>query len=201
MRTTTITKEIRLHIHWLIACGFGIPKNRLRSSIHLLIFSFIVLSLFGCASHGRIANHSFSFDVRGAVPAVELLEYRYGNSDLVGTRTSKWQIDAGVPGQWSSIYGPIVVGDFLYARWRIESTGQVVEETVDLKNRLPRNMDGQEVCFHIVGSQIYIYLVEPFPLPPSEPDYIIPGIPLKNPPFAYRRKFKVIFPDQFKSSI
>jgi hypothetical protein len=62
-------------------------------------------------------------------------------------------------------------GDFLYVKWRIDSTGQVYEDTVDLKSRLPRDITNHEIYFIVKGTQLVVYLITPERrLPDMEPN-------------------------------
>ena len=55
--------------------------------------------------------------------------------------------------------GELPVGADFYAKRRVASTGQIVEDTVNLKSRLPLYMHKQEIRPIIEGSQLYIYLI------------------------------------------
>ena len=84
----------------------------------------------------------------------------------------------------------MLVGDFLYVKWRIKDTGLVYEETVDLRQRLPRNIKDHTVYFDIKGAQLYVYLISPERRPPDMPP---------NGPHMYDyRKIFTIYPDQPK---
>jgi len=53
------------------------------------------------------------------------------------------------------------VGEFLYVKWRIKETGEVLEDRVDLRKRLAPNMFEHKVTFVIDGKQLYVYLITP----------------------------------------
>jgi len=53
------------------------------------------------------------------------------------------------------------VGDFLFVKWRIKSTGEVVEDRVDLRQRLPKDMTDHGLTFVIEGNQLYVYVITP----------------------------------------
>ena len=61
------------------------------------------------------------------------------------------------------------VATFLYVKWRIKETGGIVENRVDLRDRLPPNMFDHRVTFAIDGTQLYVYLVTPTPRNSKEP--------------------------------
>lgn len=55
----------------------------------------------------------------------------------------------------------MILGDTLYVKWRVKATNEVIEDTVDLKSRLPRDMTDHRVYFVIGGRQLNVYLVSP----------------------------------------
>jgi len=58
-------------------------------------------------------------------------------------------------------------GDSLYVKWRIKSTSEVYDDTVDLKSRLPEDIANNRIHFIIKGSQLYVYLITPERLHPN----------------------------------
>lgn len=121
----------------------------------------LVLGLVACASGPKLVDHSFGFDVLADSPDVALLDYRYGTSNQPGARPPDWTLKEGRIRQQVGISGEMILGDTLYAKWRIKSTGEVLEDTVDLKSRLPRDITKHEIYFVIQGRQVYVYLVSP----------------------------------------
>jgi hypothetical protein len=128
--------------------------------IALCLFSMLLM-LSACTTGPRQAVHAFSFNGWSDhwAPQVDLLEFSYGDQYQMVRRKTQ-------PGQWRLGYGYNVnglmpIGDFLYVKWRIKSTGEVIEDRVDLRNLLPSDMEGQEVTFVIDGKQLYVYLVTP----------------------------------------
>jgi hypothetical protein len=63
----------------------------------------------------------------------------------------------------------MLVGDFLYVKWRIKGANKIYESNVDLRSRLPRNMFDNTIYFVIKGPQLYVYLVAPKKSPPGAP--------------------------------
>lgn len=123
----------------------------------------------GCASGPRLVDHAFAFDVRADSPDVELLDYRYGTSSHPGAKPPDWALRQGWIGQQAGVSGPMILGDSLYAKWRIKSTGEVLEETVDLKSRLPHDITDHTVYFVIQGREIHVHLVSSVPRPADFP--------------------------------
>lgn len=130
--------------------------------IHGVLIVFLFAALTACAS--GLVNHSFGFDVISDSPGITVLDYRYGNSQISATRADT---SRGRPRGGASVSGEMLRGDFLYVKWRIESTGQVYEDTVDLKSRLPRDITNHEIYFIVKGSQLFVYLITPERRPPD----------------------------------
>lgn len=61
------------------------------------------------------------------------------------------------------------IGDYLYVKWRLKETGEVYEDTVDLRQRLPKDISEHRIYFDIQGAQLHVYLVSPDFLPKGAP--------------------------------
>ena len=120
--------------------------------------------------------HSFEFDARRDSPDVEILDYRYGDSKNPGARPPEWALRQGTVAQATSTGGQMLRGDELYVKWRIRKTGEVLEDTVDLKRRLPADITQHTVYFLIRGRQLYVYLITPERRAPNAPPADGPGI-------------------------
>lgn len=121
------------------------------------------LLLAACASVPALVWHRFAFDgwFDGWATQVDLLEYSYGDQ-------YKMVKDKVTPGQTrlrpqAGVNGSMPVGEFLYVKWRIKETGEVLEDRVDLRSRLPSDMFEHGLTFVIEGKQLYVYLVTPKP--------------------------------------
>ena len=106
-------------------------------------------------------SHSFSFDLRKISPDVEVLDFQYGNSNQTATCAYKPGVARGEYYLQHGISGFMPRGEFIYLKWRSKSTGQVYEDKVDLKDRLPADMTNYTVTFFMKGSQLYVYLISP----------------------------------------
>lgn len=137
---------------------------QLRLSCALLL-ALAVLS--SCATGPKLTDHAFSFDARWDSPDVEVLNYRYGDSKHPGARTQEYSLRDGKIPQAAGINGPMLRGDFLYVKWRIKDTGDVFEDTVDLRNRLPDDIVRHGIYFIIKGPQLHVYLITPEKLNPN----------------------------------
>jgi len=107
--------------------------------------------------------HSFEFDLRHESPGVDVLDYQYGDSKQIGTHmlspANPNDLDQGVNQRGTT--GFIPRGEFLYVKWRINSTGEIYEARVDLRNRLPVDITDHRITFFMKGPQLYVYLISP----------------------------------------
>ncbi len=163
-------------------------KDRTCASINNLLLLLVACTLAAC-SGSRVVNHSFGFDTRNAIPPVEVLDYRYGDSKLP-VRAPEWLVKEGKTFGFDGVSGPMLVGDFLYVKWRVKDTGQIYEDTVDLRHRLPYFIKDHTVYFDIKGPQLYVYLISPELRPPN--------MPPNGPSMYHYRKVITIYPDQPK---
>ena len=128
----------------------------------------LALVLVACAASSSQPWHSFSFDGRFDKWAdqVDLLAYSYGDkynmvrNSIDQPRSPAYEGLRQLPPA-TGINGPMPVGDFLYVKWRVKATGEVIEDKVDLRNLLPQNMFDHGLTFVIDGRQLYVYLVTP----------------------------------------
>ncbi len=143
------------------------PKTWLQIASGLL-FSFLFIALTACASD--LANHSFSFDVISDSTNVQVIDYRYGDSQISATRADKsrpWPRGYG----GTNVNGDFLRGDSLYVKWKIESTGKVYEDSVDLKRLLPRDITKHRIHFIVKDTQLFVYLITPeLRSPDTEPN-------------------------------
>lgn len=150
-----------------------------------LVVGVALMTASACAMEPTLTDHAFSFDVVRESPNIEIVDYRYGNSRQPGARPEGSRVAQG-----TGINGPMMRGDFLYVKWRVKSTGEVYEDTIDLRSRLPADITKHRIHFVIKGSQLYVYLISPEPNPPGWPTY--------DPPGYTHKKTYVIYPDQPK---
>lgn len=141
-------------------------KSRYWSGLILLVITWILVS---CASGPSVVDHAFGFDTRWDSPGVEVLDYRYGSSQLSGVHTPDWMLKDGKSPQMANTNGPMRVGDSLYVKWRIKSTGEIFQDTVDLQHLLPNDIKGHRIYFIVKGSQLYVYLISPERRPQNIP--------------------------------
>jgi hypothetical protein len=135
---------------------------------HGLLAMGLLVLLTGCASGPKLVPHAFSFNGLNDqwADSVDLLAYAYGDGyhmvreDLDQPSSSLYAGKTSLP-PGTGVNGPMPVGEFLLVKWRVKTTGEVVEERVDLRDRLPRDMTDHELTFVIDGRQLYLYLVTP----------------------------------------
>ncbi len=132
-----------------------------------VFFLLIQIALTACATGQPMYFHSFSFDARTDAPQygrpeVEIIDYEYGNSHQFRTTPSKVEREMNPYFYTGGLAGMMPRGEYLYVKWRVKATGEVYEDKVDLKHRLPADMTNQGLYFAIFGSQLYVYLFPPF---------------------------------------
>jgi hypothetical protein len=148
--------------------------NTLLKRLRFFVALFFSVALVACASGPQQAFHSFQFDGRSDTnkwdEKIDLLAYSYGDkyamvrNSLENPRygTSLYKGKSSLPAG-SHVSGPMPVGDFLYVKWRIKETGEVFEDRVDLRERLPKNMTNHALTFSIDEKQLHVFVASPLP--------------------------------------
>lgn len=109
-------------------------------------------------------SYDFTFDMFDT-PDIELLDYRLETESLTHIfRTKIVHTKDGAVVLQSHNVGlqPYYRPTRLYVKWRIKSTGQEYQDTVDLTHRLPIDMEGSKITFRMEGAhgdQLFVYLV------------------------------------------
>src|SRR5688572_7012648 len=116
----------------------------------------------------QVVQHGFAFDLRYDNQDAELLDYAYGDSKLP-VRPPEWALKEGRTFFFNSVSGEMLRGEFLYVKWRILNTGQIYEDKVDLRHRLPADIREHRITFLIRGPQLHVYLVTPERRPSDVP--------------------------------
>lgn len=136
---------------------------------------FLACAMSSCAMRDppfrmeqRFAFHSFGFDARSDSPDVEILDFKYGGSNVHGLRgCPRHFAKCERVAQLSHVGGEIEVGDELYVKWRIKSTGEILEDAVPLRTLLPSSMNMQSIYFTVDRDRLFIFLIGPDRLDPS----------------------------------
>ena len=139
-------------------------RSLLRKGVALLLLLAVgtgFLSACATVTGPRKAFHSFSFQIGRDSPGIELLDYRYGSGNEFYQRPPAYALAQGRIAQQHGVGGYTEVGTTLYAKWRIEATGEVLEDTVDLSKVLPPDMSQQTIHFTIDKRQLFVFLVTP----------------------------------------
>ena len=106
---------------------------------------------------GKVVNHGFEFNAATDSDDIEVLNYEY--SKRKPSRDQLLGVGGNRIAQASHIYGGFPVGDFIYMKWRIRSTGEVFEDRVNLRGRLPSDITDHKIYCVIDGKQLYVLLI------------------------------------------
>lgn len=170
------------------------------------VVGLMLAGLTACAAGPRLENHTFEFDARFESPDAEVVDYKYGNSKQPSASNPDYIHKEGRSLQFTGITGEMLRGDFLNVKWRIKSTGEVFEKTVDLTNRLPAEITNHRIHFVVNGQQLYVYLITPEKLQPNpcpsqeERRRLAQTAPPEDRVFRMYCSFKIltVYPDPFK---
>jgi len=144
------------------------PVVRWRLLRALLVLA-LASALLACAMNSALIDHGFGFDAIADSPGVDVLDYRYGRSNAPGTHMPDWiRSGVGVTGG-TNTFGPMEVADTLYVKWRVRATDEILEQTLELKNRLPKDMARHTIYFVIAQRQMLVYLISPETRPEDAP--------------------------------
>ena len=138
------------------------------------------LALSACAVLYNTPFHSFSFDAISESEGIEVLDYRYGETAISAAR-----MNPSMPRASANISGEMLRGDTLYVKWRVKSTKKVYEETVPLKQLLPRDITHQRIHFVVQEDRLFVYLVSPDRRPAD--------MPPNGPALYHYRKVKTLY--------
>lgn len=138
-----------------------------------LLTTCLLVVAAGCASSVAAVDatqyHAFGFDARVDSPDTEILAYRYGPGNIPQLRSPFFKDDREGLAQYGGIHATMSIEGGLYVKWRLRSTGQVLEDTVDLRAVLPRDYRNQWVYFVATGPRLLVYRIETIPRPAGWP--------------------------------
>lgn len=144
-------------------------------SLRILIVLLLVNAIAACAS--SIVSHSFEFRVLDS-PGIRILDYRYGDSLQPSARAPAADVAADKVRQAVGISGKMLRGEALYVKWRVASSGVAYEKTIDLKSRLPTDLEGKTITFQIQERRLQVFLAtwerRPPEIPPIGPKRFLP---------------------------
>ena len=124
--------------------------------IKIIAITFVLLQT---ANADTKVKHGFKFNAHWDSPDIRILNYRYGSSDFINVQPPEERLRIGNVKQQEGKYILQPLGDELYVKWKIKSTGAIHEDTVDLKSLLPLNMEENDIQFIMNGSQLHVYVV------------------------------------------
>jgi hypothetical protein len=142
-------------------------RNANRLALVASVFIAVVFAT-ACSVQPKIVDHAFSFDAFRDSPDVEVLDYRYGAAGLPGTRKPDWANKNQASGG-TNINGSFPLGDTLHVKWRVKATGEVLEDSVDLRPLLPQDMIRHRIHFIVRNRQLAVYVITPEARPPNWP--------------------------------
>lgn len=146
-----------------------------------------LLSFMVACGNSRLAYHTFQFDARLDSPDAEILDYRYGQSKQPGARPPEWALQAGKVPQANATIGEMLRPDELFVKWRVKSSGEIFQDTVDLRKRLPSDITNQTIYFVVKGPQLYVFLISKELRPPNEAP--------TGPRMYHHAKVRTVYPD------
>ncbi len=138
----------------------------MKKLLNIFLVAALVL-LSGCANpRAGYVEHTFEFDGRsdGWEKTVDLLAYDYGSKnysvkdDLQSRESRIYNRTTRIPIH-THTQGGMPPGEYLYVKWRIKATSEVIERKVDLRPLLPKDIRDHTLTFVIDGQELYVYLV------------------------------------------
>lgn len=90
-----------------------------------------------------------------------MLDYQYGDAAHFETGAERERVALGQVFVRVGVSGVMARGDTLYVKWRDKHSHHVYQDSVYLKNRLPRDITDLRIHFLIKGPQLYVYLIYP----------------------------------------
>ncbi|HTR34994.1 MAG TPA: hypothetical protein VMH80_03780 [Bryobacteraceae bacterium] len=119
----------------------------------------------------RWAHYTFEFGGRGENIGIEVLDWKFGDAPFSFMRAP----NRGRIPQSDNVAGKMPLADSLYVKWRVLATGNVYEDKVNLKSRLPSNMEDKTIHFMVEGSHLNVYVIEDLQVPHARnaPDCLV----------------------------
>ena len=130
-----------------------------RAFSSLFLSSFLLFALNGCDNlFVQKGSCGFSFDMRYDNQHATVVDYKLQGANNLIAFISKENLSKG-----DKFYGAGIGLQYdrptsLYVKWHDDVSGSVYEKTIDLKNVMPRDLDGTMLYFILHESQIFVYL-------------------------------------------
>jgi hypothetical protein len=145
--------------------------------IHQTIFKWLMIGLSillsACGNGKAIIGddrvwHTFEFnthefDGKGKQD-VEVLDYLYGDPKGYANRCYSELVARGKCQQGGHSAGVLFPKSIktLYVKWRVKSTGEIREVTLDMQKKLPKNFgENFRIFISFRGPDLYVYLITP----------------------------------------
>jgi hypothetical protein len=147
-----------------------------RICVSVLTGLLLITGIQACAVTTVPEWHSFEFDAVFEMNDIEIVDFRYGNGPAFPIRTRCMPVsereDKCLQGTSANLLTEI--GETLWVKWKIKSSGLVFEDTIEIKKLLPKSINGMTIFFIIRDKQLSLYLNTFQPRPPVWPVY--PGV-------------------------
>ena len=148
-----------------VPCSLGVQAMKFgvmfsSRPVRWLLALCLSLVLTACAGVGgpKMVNHAFNFDGWNDGWAIHgRVCWNTPTATSTPRCVARPKTDTAQASR-SGVNGAMPVGEFLYVKWRLKATGEVVEERVDLQDRLPRDMTDHELTFVIDGRAVVCIL-------------------------------------------
>lgn len=150
-------------------------KNVQQTLTSGLVTFALTYALTACAAGPELVFHTFTFDALADSPGVEILDHRYGDSKFPGASNPEHMLRLGKALQRTGITGEMRRPDSLYVKWKVLAEDRIYEDTVDLRDRLPRSFANCTVYFKVQGPQLYVFLIYPERSVAGEPPHGLRG--------------------------
>lgn len=131
----------------------------------ILVISVTALaSLMACSNLAQglpgvpqFATYSTQFS-RWDRPTITVIDYQYSANGKVFEQWSEsLKAEGRNPGE-GGYYGYRPVVEKLYVKWKLLATGEVFEETADLREKLPQSMEQKKLHFIVWDKTLHIYI-------------------------------------------
>jgi len=106
----------------------------------------------------REMSCGFGFDLRYNDQHSAVLDYRLLGENSVISMAQKVLVDQGHKFYFEGIAYQFERPTSLYVKWKNDQTGSTFEDTVDLRQVLPRNLEDTNLYFIVHGAQLFVYL-------------------------------------------
>jgi hypothetical protein len=139
--------------------GGGNIKGLLQTGTAFIAALLLIVAVAGCAtSSSRVGliDHGFAFDARLDSPGVTVLNYSYS-----ARSAPEWAVKEGRCPQFDNANLAMPAGGKIYVKWTVNATGEILEQTIDLDDRLPRDMANHKIYFVIKRRQLFVYVITP----------------------------------------